>query len=75
MGGGAILKQKSAVDGASTAAAIWATGAVGISVGLKEMEIAIAISVMTLVTLFFLRQAKNKVEALPAEPDSDSIDG
>lgn len=50
IGGGAILKGKSHVTGVSTAAAIWATGAIGIAVGLGRIEIAIVLSVMTFLT-------------------------
>lgn len=62
IGGGAILKDKSSVSGTSTAAAIWATGAVGIAVGLGRLEIAIALSVMTFVTLKFIGRVKEEVD-------------
>ncbi|WNO62244.1 MgtC/SapB family protein [Rheinheimera sp. MMS21-TC3] len=61
IGGGAILKSSSQVSGTSTAAAIWSTGAVGIAVGLERIEIAIALSVMTFVTLKIIGKVKNKI--------------
>lgn len=62
IGGGAILKDKSDVTGISTAAAIWSTGAVGIAVGLQRLEIAIALSFMTLVVFKVVGRMKDKVE-------------
>jgi len=61
IGGGAILKDSSNVSGTSTAAAIWATGAVGIAVGLGRLEIAIALSVMTFITLKLIGRVKKEV--------------
>lgn len=61
IGGGAILKSSSQVSGTSTAAAIWSTGAVGIAVGLGRIEIAIALSVMTFVTLKIIGKVKSKM--------------
>ena len=60
IGGGAILKDKSSVCGTSTAPAIWATGAVGIAVGLGRFEVAIAFSIMTFITLKLLGKVKEK---------------
>jgi putative Mg2+ transporter-C (MgtC) family protein len=61
IGGGAILKDKSNVTGTSTAAAIWATGAVGIAVGLGRLEIAVALSVMTFITFKLVGRVKKEV--------------
>lgn len=63
IGGGAILKDKSSVEGTSTAAAIWSTGAVGIAVGLGRLEIAIALSVMTFITLKLVGRLKEEVDS------------
>jgi putative Mg2+ transporter-C (MgtC) family protein len=63
IGGGAILKDKSSVSGNSTAAAIWATGAVGIAVGLGRLEIVIALSIMTYITLKLVGKVKEKVDS------------
>ena len=61
IGGGAILKDKSNVSGTSTAAAIWSTGAVGISIGLGRLEIALALSLMTFITFKLLGRVKQQV--------------
>ncbi|MFT5610612.1 MAG: putative Mg2+ transporter-C (MgtC) family protein, partial [Polaribacter sp.] len=47
----------------STAAAIWATGAVGIAVGLGRLEIVIALSIMTYITLKLVGKVKEKVDS------------
>ncbi len=58
IGGGAILKGDGEVQGTATAASLWATGAIGISVGLANYDIAIVICLFTVVTLLVLRKAK-----------------
>lgn len=54
IGGGAILKVKNNVQGLVTAASIWNTGAMGISVALGELEIAIFLSLINFLALYFL---------------------
>ena len=44
IGGGAILKQGAMVKGTATAASLWATGAIGASVGLGSYDVAVAIA-------------------------------
>ena len=51
IGGGAILKHGASVQGTATAASLWATGAIGTTVGLGSVDVAIAIMVLTLLTL------------------------
>lgn len=46
IGGGAIMKQNNKVDGTASAAGIWLTGAIGISVAYARYEIAIVLSVI-----------------------------
>lgn len=69
IGGGAILKSSKSVNGTSTAAAIWSTGAVGIAVGLGRIEIAVSLSVMTFITFLFIGRVKREVDSLEAEED------
>jgi putative Mg2+ transporter-C (MgtC) family protein len=59
IGGGAILMQGGAVSGTATAAAIWATGAIGTAVAWQRYEIAIVVSLMTFLTLRALRPLKH----------------
>jgi putative Mg2+ transporter-C (MgtC) family protein len=64
IGGGAILKHGSTVQGTATAASLWATGAIGAAVGLGSYDVAITITVFTFLTLKLLTPFKQ-------EPGSD----
>ncbi|MEQ8690188.1 MAG: MgtC/SapB family protein [Pseudomonadales bacterium] len=63
IGGGAILKNvvegKGFVHGTATAAALWATGAIGLAVATKRLEIAVVMSALTFMTLRVLTTAKD----------------
>lgn len=63
IGGGAILKAKDdyKVNGLATAASIWNTGAIGISVAWQQFEIAIIISLINYVILSIGSKAKEAV--------------
>ena len=54
IGGGAILKQNASVYGLATAASIWNTGAIGAAVALQREEIAILLSLINFLMLYFL---------------------
>ncbi len=58
IGGGAILKTNRNVSGTATAAAIWSTGAIGTAVAFQRYEIAISLSLVTFVTLRFVKPLK-----------------
>jgi putative Mg2+ transporter-C (MgtC) family protein len=62
VGGGAIVKSKDNVEGASTAAAIWATGGVGAAVATNRLELAIAIAVLTFLTFLILTPISKEVD-------------
>ncbi|MDX1507438.1 MAG: MgtC/SapB family protein [Woeseiaceae bacterium] len=55
IGGGAILKHRGSVHGTATAASLWATGAIGLAVASNRLEIALLISIMTFLTLRYLK--------------------
>lgn len=59
IGGGAILKKDNNVSGTATAAAIWTTGAIGASVAWQRYEIALALSLVTFITLRFTKPLKD----------------
>lgn len=46
IGGGAIMKNQGGVNGTASAAGIWLTGAIGLSVAYARYEIAIVLSIM-----------------------------
>jgi putative Mg2+ transporter-C (MgtC) family protein len=58
IGGGAIVKHGTSVLGTATAASLWATGAIGVAVGLGSYDVAIVISLLTFVTLRLLAPFK-----------------
>ena len=60
IGGGAILKHGASVQGTATAASLWATGAIGTTVGLGSFDVAIAITVLTFLTLKLLPLIKEE---------------
>ena len=60
-GGGAILRMKESVKGTATAASLWATGAVGTAVGLGSYDVAIVLSVITMITLWVLSPLKSEL--------------
>ena len=67
IGGGAILKNSDSVTGTATAASLWGTGAIGVAVAWKNMEIAITISIITFVTFRALKRLVSEVEDKAAE--------
>ncbi len=58
IGGGAILKNGGEVHGTATAASLWATGAIGIAVGLANYDVAMVICVFTIITLYVMSRLK-----------------
>jgi len=63
IGGGAILKHGNTVQGTATAASLWATGAIGTTVGLGSFDVAIAITVLTFLTLKLLPLIKEESDS------------
>jgi putative Mg2+ transporter-C (MgtC) family protein len=58
IGGGAILRREDSVKGTATAASLWITGAIGVSVGLSAYDVAVMLAVTTLLTLWLLSPLK-----------------
>ena len=58
IGGGAILRRENSVKGTATAASLWITGAIGVAVGLGSYDVAVLLSVATIVTLWVLPPLK-----------------
>ena len=58
IGGGAILKNGGEVHGTATAAALWATGAIGVAVALMAYEVAVVITGFTVITLYVVGPLK-----------------
>jgi putative Mg2+ transporter-C (MgtC) family protein len=58
IGGGAILRDRGKVRGTATAASIWNTGAIGMSVAFRRYEIALVLSFVNFITLFLFERIK-----------------
>ena len=69
IGGGAILKQGTSVQGTATAASLWATGAIGVSVGLGSYDVAVTIAAFTFLTLRLLTMIKEEKFSGQERPD------
>jgi putative Mg2+ transporter-C (MgtC) family protein len=68
IGGGAILRMKDSVKGTATAASLWVTGAIGTAVGLGSYDVAIVLSLATVITLWALTGFKHMVGITPEPP-------
>lgn len=69
IGGGAILRQQESVRGTATAASLWVTGAIGASVGLGSYDVAIVLSLVTILTLWILSPLKRHLDLDPPNED------
>ena len=69
IGGGAILREHGSVHGTSTAAAIWATAAIGAATAYGRYEIAFVLSAIMFITLRLL--TRFKVEEGERRPSVD----
>lgn len=58
IGGGAILRLQNSVRGTATAASIWVTGVMGISVGLGAYDVGLMLVLATFITLQLLDPLK-----------------
>lgn len=61
IGGGAILKKDNAIEGTSTAAAIWSAGCVGVAVAMHRLEIALLVSLFTFLIFYFVTPLKASI--------------
>jgi putative Mg2+ transporter-C (MgtC) family protein len=62
VGGGAIVRDGTTVHGTATAASIWITGAIGSAVALGHWQTAVAMSLLSLLTLRALVPIKQKLD-------------
>jgi putative Mg2+ transporter-C (MgtC) family protein len=69
VGGGAILRMKESVKGTATAASLWVTGAMGVAVGLGSYDVALILSLVTIVTLWMLSPLKRRLDSEPPAED------
>ncbi|RYD53888.1 MAG: MgtC/SapB family protein [Sphingomonadales bacterium] len=74
IGGGAILRLKDSVKGTATAASLWVTGAIGTAVGLGSIDVAVMLSLVTIITLQLLSPLKRSALVAPVGEDDTAID-
>jgi putative Mg2+ transporter-C (MgtC) family protein len=67
LGAGAVLQNKKAVRGLTTAAAVWVTACVGAAAGFGLYSLAVILSVMALFTLVVLEWVEDKYFPDPNE--------
>ena len=75
IGGGAILRLKDSVKGTATAASLWSTGAMGTAVGLGSYDVAVVLSLVTMVTLWVLSPFKSDLVSPREAGDEDRGSG
>ncbi len=61
IGGGAILKDRLRVTGTATAASLWATSAIGAASAYGQLELALLLSVLTIVLLRGLHAIERRI--------------
>ncbi len=62
LGAGTIITNRSGAKGLTTAASIWVSSAIGLAVGCGFMIAAVLTTIITFITLAFLKQIENKLE-------------
>ncbi|HZD02201.1 MAG TPA: MgtC/SapB family protein [Actinomycetes bacterium] len=62
LGGGAILRHGASIRGLTTAASIWATSALGVTVGIGRYILSVGAAVLILATLVVLRVLRNQLQ-------------
>lgn len=60
VGGGAIIKEGGSVQGVSTAASVWNTGAIGLAVAYEAVETAIVLALINYLALLALTPLSNE---------------
>lgn len=75
IGGGAILRLKDSVKGTATGASLWVTGAIGTAAGLGGLDVAIMLSLVTLITLHLLPPLIRSALVAPGPGEVKSVGG
>ena len=70
IGGGAILKQGDRAKGTATAASLWATGAIGAAVGYGQLDIAVILALVTVLTLVLMTPLRRAVQERAEDEDA-----
>lgn len=74
IGGGAVFKEGNGVNGTATAAGIWNTGAIGVSVAYSRYEIAIVLAVIGFVIFQFSGLFKKNIECIDEDAPKGGLE-
>ena len=69
IGGGAVLRDRNNVYGVTTAATIWVVTSIGIACGMRLYEIAVAVTLLSLLVLAALSPLDKKIHKAEAETE------
>ena len=72
IGGGAVLRDRASIYGVTTAATIWVVTSIGIACGMRLYEIAVAVTLLSLLVLVVLSPLDKKIHE--SEKTSDMIE-
>ena len=61
IGGGAVLRDRASISGVTTAATIWVVTSIGIACGMRLYDMAVAITVLSLIVLAVLGPLDRKI--------------
>jgi putative Mg2+ transporter-C (MgtC) family protein len=71
LGAGAILKDRAGIRGLTTAASLWAVSAVGMAAGAAAWGVAVAASIIVLVSLWPLHAIERRMLGRRASPPNE----
>ena len=69
IGGGAVLRDRTNVYGMTTAATIWVVTGIGIACGMRLYDIAIAVTLLSLIILTVLNPLDRKIHKPQEKPE------
>ncbi len=74
LGGGAIIQARGKVRGLTTAAGLWVTAAIGLSVGLGLFTLAVVMAGFAIITLTWLRRIEHQAPSLSGNDAANDDD-
>lgn len=74
LGAGAVFKEEGTVRGLTTAAGIWTTAAIGLTLAAQLYVLAVTAEVIVLFTLFLIRRMERRSEAQQENPASTDVE-
>lgn len=72
LGGGMIVRDRSTAHGTSTAASIWATGAVGMAVAFQHYDIALSLAALNFLSMLAFKPVKAALDVKKKAPPDEN---